>query len=330
MNSKTKMILGIGAFLVLLGGATLAYNSLSSKISPQNSIDIAQSKGEIKDKDSTGESSEGGNSGSSDSAGDNSGSTKSVEEEDLKAPDFTALDSEGNEVKLSELVGKPMVLNFWASWCPPCKAEMPEFNKVYEEMGEDVTFLMVDMVDGQRETMEKGKKHIEKNGFTFPVYYDTKQEAAYIYGVSSIPTTYFIDKEGNVVTGVQGAIDEKTLRKGIAMIMDLEVSKAAEYHKMAAEDAKKLLDEDEDVVLLDVRMQDEYDESHIEGAMLIPDTELSKRAAAELPDKDATILIYCRSGRRSEAAAKELVELGYTEVYDFGGIIDYPYATVSN
>lgn len=328
MNSKTKIILGITAFVVLLGGATLAYNSLSSKISPQNSIDIAQSKGEIKDKDRV--SSGSGNSGSSDSAGGNSDSTKSVEEEALKAPDFTALDSEGNEVKLSELVGKPMVLNFWASWCPPCKAEMPEFNKVYEEMGEDVTFLMVDMVDGQRETMEKGKKHIEKNGFTFPVYYDTKQEAAYIYGVSSIPTTYFIDKEGNVVTGVQGAIDEKTLRKGIAMIMDTEVSKAAEYHKITAEDAKKLLDENKDVILLDVRMQEEYDERHIEGARLIPDIELSKRAEEELPDKDATILVYCRSGVRSEASARDLVDLGYTNVYDFGGIISYPYDTVSN
>lgn len=197
MNSKTKIILSVAAFVVFLGGSTLAYKTLSTKISPQNNIDIAQSKGEVKESE---------------------GSTESTEEEDLKAPDFTALDSEGNEVKLSELIGKPIVLNFWASWCPPCKAEMPEFNKVYEEMGEEVTFLMVDMVDGQRETMEKGQKHIEKNGFTFPVYYDTKQEAAYLYGVSSIPTTYFIDKEGNVVTGVQGAIDEKNLRKGISMI----------------------------------------------------------------------------------------------------------------
>lgn len=319
MNSKRKIILGIAAFILLLGGATLAYNALSTKISPQNSIDIAQSKGEIKDKEDESNDSNGS---------ENPDSTEA--EEELKAPDFTALDSEGNEVSLSSLVGKPIVLNFWASWCPPCKAEMPEFNKVYEEMGEDVTFMMVDMVDGQRETMEKGKKHIEKNGFTFPVYYDTNQEAAYLYGVASIPTTYFIDKEGNVVSGVQGAIDEKTLRKGISMITDVEVSKTAEYHKMTAEDAKKLLDEKEDVILLDVRMQEEYDERHIEGAMLIPDIELSNRAEKELPDKDATILVYCRSGVRSEASARELVELGYTNVYDFGGIISYPYDTVSN
>lgn len=230
MNSKTKIILGVAAFVVFLGGSTLAYKALSAKISPQNSIDIAQSKGEVKDSEgstSAGETSDGGkSSGSGGSSG--SGSTESTEEEDLKAPDFTALDSEGNEVKLSDLVGKPIVLNFWASWCPPCKAEMPEFNKVYEEMGEEVTFLMVDMVDGQRETMEKGKKHIEKNGFTFPVYYDTKQEAAYLYGVASIPTTYFIDKEGNVITGVQGAIDEKNLRKGISIITESDETAEAD------------------------------------------------------------------------------------------------------
>lgn len=226
MNSKTKIILGIAAFVVLLGGSTLAYKALSAKVSPQNSIDIAQSKGEVKDSKGEGES---GNSGESLDSKESTGrGTESTEEEALKAPDFTALDSEGNEVKLSDLIGKPIVLNFWASWCPPCKAEMPEFNTVYEEMGDEVTFLMVDMVDGQRETMEKGKKHIEKNGFTFPVYYDTKQEAAYLYGVSSIPTTYFIDKEGNVITGVQGAIDEKNLRKGISTITESDETAEAD------------------------------------------------------------------------------------------------------
>ncbi|MEG1430510.1 MAG: TlpA disulfide reductase family protein, partial [Oscillospiraceae bacterium] len=129
---------------------------------------------------------------------------------------FTALDKDGNEVKLSDLIGKPMVLNFWASWCPPCKGEMPHFNAVYEELSEDVTFVMVDVVSG-RETVEKGKKHIEDSGFTFPVYYDMDAQAALTYGASALPTTYFVDKDGYVITGAKGPIDEETLRLGISM-----------------------------------------------------------------------------------------------------------------
>jgi thiol-disulfide isomerase/thioredoxin len=143
-------------------------------------------------------------------------------EERITAMDFTVLDAEGAEVKLSDLFGKPVVLNFWASWCPPCKSEMPEFNKVYEEMGEDVTFMMVDLADGQQETAEKGAAYVAEQGFTFPVYYDTQGEAGYTYGISSIPTTIFIDKDGYIVTGAQGAIDEATLRQGISFITAAE------------------------------------------------------------------------------------------------------------
>ena len=103
---------------------------------------------------------------------------------------------------------------------------------------------------------------------------------------------------------------------------------AAEYHKITPEEAKKMMDDDEAFILLDVRAQEEYDEYHIEGAILIPNTEIKKRAPDELPDKDARILVYCRSGRRSEQASRDLVNLGYTGVYDFGGIMSWPYETV--
>lgn len=108
-----------------------------------------------------------------------------------------------------------------------------------------------------------------------------------------------------------------------------QASATAQYHKITAEEAKKQLDGKEPVILLDVRGQSEYDEKHIEGATLIPDTELKERAELELTDKNATILVYCRSGRRSKTAAELLVEMGYTKVYDFGGIEQYPYETVS-
>ncbi len=98
--------------------------------------------------------------------------------------------------------------------------------------------------------------------------------------------------------------------------------------KITADEAKSLMDGDGDAVILDVRTQEEFDEGHIEGALLLPDTEVADKAQDVLPDKDATILVYCRSGRRSALAADELVQLGYTDVRDFGGIIDWPYETV--
>ena len=124
----------------------------------------------------------------------------------------------GNEVKLSDMFGKPIVLNFWASWCPPCRVEMPDFEKVFIELGEDIEFMMVCLVDGSRETTATGAAHVVGNGFTFPVYYDVTQEAAIVYEVWSIPATYFINAEGYLVAYAEGSINERTLRSGIDRI----------------------------------------------------------------------------------------------------------------
>ena len=105
-------------------------------------------------------------------------------------------------------------------------------------------------------------------------------------------------------------------------------SSNAVYQKIYAEDAYQMMKNTDEYILLDVRTYEEFIERRIEGAVLIPDYEIGSRAAAELPDKDALILIYCRSGRRSANAANELIRMGYTNVYDFGGIIDWPYDTV--
>ena len=99
------------------------------------------------------------------------------------------------------------------------------------------------------------------------------------------------------------------------------------YEQISAEDAKKIMDSGEKVVILDVREQDEYDEGHIVGSILIPYTEIGNKAQETLPDKDKQILVYCRSGRRSKIAAETLAKLGYTNVKEFGGIIDWPYET---
>ncbi len=142
---------------------------------------------------------------------------ETTEAVDYSAPDFTVLDWEGKERKLSEFEGKPVVLNFWASWCGPCKSEMPDFDAAYKTYGQQIHFLMVNCTGG-RETVDSAKAFIQEAGYTFPVYFDTTYEAASLYGASSIPLTYFIDAEGNLVTYAMGALSAEWLQKGIDMI----------------------------------------------------------------------------------------------------------------
>ena len=100
------------------------------------------------------------------------------------------------------------------------------------------------------------------------------------------------------------------------------------YEQISAKEAKELMDNEEDYIIIDARTEEEFAQGHIEGAILIPEYEIAERAEKEIPDKDILILVYCRSGRRSKIASEELVKLGYTNVKEFGGIIDWPYDIV--
>ena len=102
-------------------------------------------------------------------------------------------------------------------------------------------------------------------------------------------------------------------------------AQAASYEQITQEEAKQIMDTTNGYILLDTRTQEEYDQSHIPSALLIPHTEIAQRAADELPDKDQVILVYCRSGNRSKQASEVLAELGYTNVKEFGGIHTWPY-----
>lgn len=194
MNKKLKTILLLVVFVLFIGAAAWGYNALTARLTDT-----------------------GNDSLPAEAAPDTEPVTQ--EEDKNAAPDFTVTDMDGNSVQLSQFKGQPVVLNFWASWCPPCVREMPAFDRVYQEQGEEVVFMMINMTDGQRETREKAIAFVEEEGFTFPIYFDTEQDAADAYVISSIPRTILIDREGNVTYDRAGVMTEESLLEQIELIL---------------------------------------------------------------------------------------------------------------
>ncbi len=199
MNGKKRLLLIVLALAVIIAAASVLYKKMSAELDVQQ-LSISDEP-VINDTVETPEE-------------------EPEKDENNKAPDFKAVDAEGNDVQFYDYLGKPIILNFWASWCGPCQMEMPDFDEAFKNYGEEINFLMVNMTDGSRETLEKASAFIQESGYSFPVYYDTAQEAAYSYGVYSLPTTYFLDAEGYLVAAARGAIDAETLQTGIDMLFE--------------------------------------------------------------------------------------------------------------
>ena len=213
-KSTIFLVLALVAVVVL---ATVGYNALKDRLH-RDSLSILGGTRPTETTSPTGTAEPSQPEGTEPEMTDPTQPEETTEPVLQLAPDFRVLDQAGNYVALSDLRGMPVVLNFWASWCGPCKMEMPEFQKVWQELGTQVQFMMVNLTDGTGETVEGVTQFIGEQGYSFPVYFDTLSEGAMAYGVSSIPATYFIDGEGRLVAYGMGALDEESLRRGIEMI----------------------------------------------------------------------------------------------------------------
>ena len=207
MRKNIYWIVGVIVCVALFIGAYALYDQLKDEYAPQSNLVLLNEPKQEPTKET--ESSE------APTETESIEQTEPSEEIVETAPDFTVCDADGNAVKLSDYFGKPIVLNFWASWCPPCKSEMPHFEEAFLS-NPDVQFLMVNMTSG--DDMDDAKNYIAEQGYTFPVLFDTTGEAGYVYGASSLPMTIFIDANGTLITYAIGALSAENLALGISYI----------------------------------------------------------------------------------------------------------------
>ncbi len=228
-RSAVKYTVKLGGILMILIGVMMFtgwMNGISSYLSGntpsgQSSEETGKDSGTEEESEIEDNSNEDTASGTPDEADADTGTEESPQAEEsaaetVPAPDFTLLDQYGNSHTLSDYKGKTVFLNFWATWCPPCRAEMPEIQEIYEEYGEnnsDVIILGIASPEvGQEGSAEDIAAFLSENNYTYPVVMDTDGIMSYYYGISAYPTTFMIDKDGNVYGYVPGQITKDIMQ----------------------------------------------------------------------------------------------------------------------
>lgn len=211
------VIVAAVVFAVLLIGAGVAYSVLAPTADDKQIEVTGTDAVQETEVDATADADV------SDDTGDGNGANAAT----TPAPDFTMTDADGATLTLADFKGKPVLLNFWASWCGPCQSEMPDIQTAWKEHGTDVEFVIVNMTGMNGETEQSAKAFLADAGYTFPCYFDANNSAATAFGVSSIPQTYLINAEGNIIGAYMGAMDASVLAQGIDMLTG-DISGAAQ------------------------------------------------------------------------------------------------------
>lgn len=216
-RSAVKYTVKIGGILMIFIGVMMFtgwMNDISTYLSGNTSISQNTDAGQKAESDEPKDS----------AAEESSGTADNADAETVPAPDFALEDQYGNIHTMADYKGKTIFLNFWATWCPPCRAEMPEIQEIYEEYGEnqsDVVILGVASPDTGREgNAESIAAFLEENNYTYPVVMDTGGSLAYYYGISAYPTTFMIDSSGNVYGYVTGQITKEIMQSIIEQTMN--------------------------------------------------------------------------------------------------------------
>ena len=198
----------LAGFVLLLGGALALYRTLGRGAAPGLAVEPTPAPAATASPEQAGPEEEA------------AAEEQQAEESAAAAvPNFTIYTGGGDAVQLSDFAGRPVIVNFWASWCGPCQNEMPDFEQAYADYGDEIEFVMLNATYG-RETMDSARSFLEESGYTFPVYYDTDADAAAAIGVTAFPTTLFIGPDGTLTAYAISMLDAETLQRGIDMLLD--------------------------------------------------------------------------------------------------------------
>ena len=210
MKNRNKLILGIVLIIVVLAAAGIGYKNLA-KTALGETVPVADATEAAGDAVGDDAAATGEAADAAEAAEDETEATPEL----TTAPDFACLDESGAETHLSDFIGTPVVINFWATWCPPCRNELGSFNQMYEKYGEEVQFMMVDLTDGDRETIQGVKDFIVENAYSFPVFYDTKGSGMMAYGITAVPQTFFITADGKIYGQYFGSVTEEQIESAL-------------------------------------------------------------------------------------------------------------------